>query len=259
MKSIRFGIKLWTINEDSFQACENLLKNQTFDYIELYIVPNRYNLDSLSRFSKYEVILHAPSFNHKFNIANKNNIFHDAIKSIQKVSEIVNSTHTIFHPGVKVDKTKQDYLEVVIDNIKEIQELGIEVIIENVPVLALDGTTKLVASSFEDFKLITEKTGALKCIDIAHTVASANFFKIDPMSYIKIFLELEPYMVHICDGDYNALTDKHLNINTGTFPLIDVLKLLPRDIYVSLETPKSDYLKLTDDIDNLNLLKNLLN
>ncbi len=259
MESIRFGIKLWTINEESFQACENLLESKTFDYLELYIVPNEYDLDSLSRFSKYDIILHAPSFNHKFNIINKNNIFHNAIKSIIEVSEVVRSTHTIFHPGVKIKKTNQNYLEVVINNIQEIQEQGVEVILENVPALALDGTTELIASRFKDFKFIIEKTKALVCIDIAHTVASANKFKIDPLSYIKNFLELEPYMVHICDGDYNAITDKHLSISKGSFPLTNILQLLPRDVHISLETPKVDFKKLKDDIENLYLLKNLLN
>lgn len=255
MISTRFGIKLWTINEESFRVCENLLEKGIFNYLELYVVPDEYNLDSLERFSKYEVILHAPSFNHKFNIVNKDKIFHSAIKSIIDVSNVVKSDYTIFHPGVQIKKSSENHLKYVISNLKEIDGLGLKVILENVPDLALDGSTKLIASLFEDFEYVIKETDTLVCVDIAHTIASANAFRIDPIVYLKKFLEIKPFIFHFCNSYYDTLTDVHLDIDKGNLPLNKIVKLIPENSLISLETPKKDMKNLTDDVRNLHLLK----
>lgn len=258
MNDFRYGIKLWTKNEESFLKCIQLLDEKTFDYLELYIVPDNFNSDSLLQFSNHEVILHAPSFNHNFNLIDKNEVFQKSLKSIKEVSEVVNSSLIIVHPGVQTIDLRQKLFDIVIANLKEIQELGLEIILENVPALALDSSTKMVASKYEDFKYVTNAAKTLVCIDVTHTICSANAYNIDPLIYLKKFIELDPFMIHFCNGNLESLVDLHLDIDKGNFPLKEILRMIPRNASISLETPKTDFKGLTNDVRNLELLKHLL-
>ncbi len=255
MKNFQLGIKLWSSNENSFPKCLELLEKNIFDYVEMYVVPGQKLVNELKKFNSHEVILHGPSYNHSFNIIDKNKNYFKGLKSVLEISNMVESKKVIFHPGIINNETIPDPLSLTILHVEEIQAMGIEVILENVPHIGIDGKTKLVAAEFNEFKLLKKKTDAQTCIDVAHTIASANIFKENPLHYFEKFLELNPMMIHLCDGDYNSTIDRHLGFNKGNFPLVEIIKRIPDKIKISLETPKEDFVNLSSDIQNLNIFK----
>jgi len=258
MKDFQLGIKLWSSNLSSFSKCLELLETKTFDYLELYVVPNIEVHNFIGNFSSYDVILHAPSFNHKFNLIDNNDIYNNGLASVIDLSDVVKSKNVIFHPGIIFEGMEQNFLEKAIQNINDIQELGLFVILENVPSIGIDNKSKLVAPNIVEFEYLVKETNSLICVDVAHTFASANYFKEDQLDFLKSFLKLKPEIIHLCNGDYSAITDKHLALDDGDFPLENIIPLLPNGVKISLETPKNDMINLTDDVRNLNILLELI-
>ncbi|MFA6888352.1 MAG: TIM barrel protein [Candidatus Woesearchaeota archaeon] len=81
------------------------------------------------------------------------------------------------------------------------------------------------------------KTGI--CLDISHAVITAEELKQKPETILKELCTLPIYHIHVCDGFLEIPEDKHLHIGEGNFPLKQYLKLLPKNIDVTLETGKN--------------------
>jgi hypothetical protein len=66
------------------------------------------------------------------------------------------------------------------------------------------------------------------------------------------FIILSPTMYHVMDGDYNRFYDKHYSIGYGSYPLSNIIKKIPKNAIITIETPKSSVMNLNDfkcDID----------
>ena len=95
------------------------------------------------------------------------------------------------------------------------------------------------------------ETGAGFCMDIGHAVCSANSHNINPIDYIRSFIELEPKLFHLSDGDYAGIYDQHPHIGEGSFPLKDILRILPDNSRITIETIKGSNRNLDDFISEL--------
>jgi hypothetical protein len=89
-------------------------------------------------------------------------------------------------------------------------------------------------------------------LDIGHAICAANALKIKPLEYLDSFIRLYPAMYHVMDGDYNGLYDKHYSIGYGNYPLADIIKKIPKNAIITIETLKNSLTDLNDfksDID----------
>ena len=70
-------------------------------------------------------------------------------------------------------------------------------------------------------------------------------------------MKLGPKVYHLSDGSMNSHTDSHLHYGDGDFELSKIIKLIPSNVYVSVETDKDPKLHLKDFERDVNYLKNL--
>ncbi len=256
MKNFRYGLKLHCTNYESFPKAVELLDSKVFDYLELYIIPNKFDEEKLTVFKEFEIIFHAPNYNHKFNLIDHNKTFFESLETVERAIQVLKSTHTIVHPGVKIEDDKE-YLDEVLESLNIVKSYGITPILENVPEMGLDGKSHLIAANFETFAEIINKSKTKLCVDFGHTIAAANYFEKEPLDYIKQFLSLNPYMTHITDGKLDSVIDQHHSIGSGEYPLEEIMKLLPVNQLISIETPKHDFVNLSSDIKDLKRLKEI--
>ena len=253
MKQI-LGLKIFTTNNTSFKKLREFYENKIIDYVELYIVPGEYDKASLSVLKGIPIIFHAPNLRHEFNLRDKNKVFHESLKTIKKVSAFFGEKRIIFHPGI--EKDKGDITE-IINNIRKIRK-DFDLILENVPKEPSISNKKLIAAKYEEFKHVIEETGTKFCLDIGHAIYSANYYHEDPIEYIKKYVQLGPYMFHLSDGNFVGLKDIHKSFFEGNFPIKEIIKILPKNARITLETPKSNFINLHEDILNIKKLRKLI-
>ncbi len=250
----RLGIKIWSINGDSFPRLKEMCDAGIINYIEMYTVPGSYDEALLSQLKGLPIIFHAPNFSHGFNIRDENDVYIESISTIKKFFKFFGNKPIIFHPGWEVGG---DDLSIVTGRLKTLLADGFDIILENVPKLPIRGEVSLLASAFEDFKKMARETGVKVCVDVGHTIASANYHGEEPIRYLEKFFSLDPYMIHLCDGKIDGNKDEHMDIGTGSFPLQKIADMVPPDAFVTLETPKSDFKELSEDIRNLSKIRSL--
>ena len=245
------GLKLWSTNENYVSSALNLYQKNLFDYIELYIKPN-----SLDKYIKLWVdikipfIIHAPHYGDNLNFSipesfeNNKKMANESIEFANKL----NAKYIIFHPGVNGE------IEETIAQINKISEKRI--IIENKPYLGLKNE-KCLGHSPEDIKLIQQETNAGFCLDIGHAICSANSKMVDPIEYIEKFIDLNPSMYHLTDGNYKSQYDSHLHFGEGDYPIKKILKLIKNDSTITNEAKKNSSENLDDFKKDMEYLKKI--
>jgi deoxyribonuclease-4 len=254
LHSHRIGVKIFTTNKQSFRKLREFYEKGIIDYIELYIAPEEVDIDSLNILKGIPIIFHAPHINHGFNLRDRDKIFDVSINTIRKVSEYFKVSTIIFHPGLE---SGENDIEAIKKTLKELKQ-DYDIILENMPKAPVRGQRNIIASNFQEFREIINETGLKVCIDIGHTICSANYYQENPLDYLKSFITLHPFMFHIGDGDFSSQTDVHKSLLEGDFPLSQILAMIPPNSRITLETPKSDFVLLNDDLMNLQILKNLI-
>ena len=112
-------------------------------------------------------------------------------------------------------------------------------IIENKPSIGLNGET-CIGSTPEEIDEIISATGVPFCLDIGHAICAANAHGVDPIEFLRDFLQRAPLMFHLTDGDWHSKRDSHLHFGEGNYPLDAILELLPRDARVTNEARRLD-------------------
>jgi RimJ/RimL family protein N-acetyltransferase len=140
---------------------------------------------------------------------------------------------------------------------KDYTELFASAIIENKPKIGLKMEDCIGAAPGEIEKLISE-TGMGFCLDIGHAVCYAAWAKIPYYDILDSFLKLNPCMFHLSDGFMNSNTDSHTNLGFGNYPLCNIIKLIPANAYVTIETNKDRALNLKDFQNDITYMKKLL-
>ena len=251
---IKLGLKLWSINECYIEEAHRLYKENYFDFIELYIIPNSYNkyADIWSNI-KIPFVIHAPHFREGFNLAKPEketvNLLY-ANESL-KFADLLDSKIIIFHPGIAGS------IEETVKQINLIDDRRI--VIENKPYYALQDELICNGNSVEEVKYIINNANIGFCLDVGHAFCSANARNIPPLPYLKEFINLNPKIYHLTDGDICSIFDKHEHFGNGNYNIKEILNILPDECMITIETVKDSKTSLIDFQNDIEFLRNIIN
>ncbi|MFW9868426.1 MAG: GNAT family N-acetyltransferase [Candidatus Thorarchaeota archaeon] len=254
LEHYRIGVKIFTVNQESFGKLKEFYEKKIIDYVELYIVPGVVDKKSLDILKEIPIIFHAPNINHGFDLRERNPVFEESLNTLKAISEYLGEKMVIFHPGLE---RGEDDIKHITATLKELRQ-DYDIILENMPKKPIKGHRGIIASHHDEFEKIVKDTGSKICIDIGHTICSANHYQVDALDYIQRFVDLGPFMLHIGDGVYSSRSDVHKPLTEGDFPLAKIVALIPPASTITLETPKTDFVLLSEDLENLQRLKNLI-
>ncbi|MFA5034387.1 MAG: TIM barrel protein [Candidatus Margulisiibacteriota bacterium] len=249
-----YGLKLWSTNRQYLPEARRLFQKGTYQFLELYVVPETINTLPIWLELKNEgvpVIIHAPHYGHGLNLAvpfaaaDNQRLAGEAFRFADDLgSEIV-----IFHPGIggtEAETVRQ--LKLLADR---------RIVIENKPYVTVDGQKICNGHSPEAIALIVKETGAGFCLDLGHAICSANAQRREPFAYLKEFIALKPKLFHLTDGDSQSDRDSHRHFGRGNYDLPKLLALIPAESKITVETIKSDPASLNDFVADLEVLKHV--
>ncbi len=249
--SYEIGLKLWSTNIQYTNQIINLYDSGTFDYIELFTVPKTYK-DTISVWQKFSIpfVIHAPhtSFGMNFSLIKLREQNKPLIQEALDFADILSADSIIFHPGVNGSlKETIRQISLINDN---------RICIENKPYWGINNEL-CIGSSPEEISMIMVQAKTSFCLDIGHAICAANAKKQNPIIAIRQFLALNPVLFHLSDGNYAGIYDQHEHFSTGNFPLPDIIRMLPGNARITIETKKESSEHLNDFIQDSRYLKNL--
>ncbi len=242
----KIGLKLWSTNTDHYlREAKRLYEDGIFDYIELYCVPNTIN--KLNAWSKLHdllgipFIIHNAHYQHGFNLADKQLRKENLLLAAQSFfyADKLEAKNVIFHCGTNGDISESvEQLRLLKDS---------RILIENKPYQAVRNNGNLCRGySPDEIHFVVEKTKCGFCLDISHGICAANSLNIDPIIFLKSFILLKPSMFHLCDNHFFSPIDAHMHLSKGDYPLQEILKLLPPNSSISIETKKDFKTSISD-------------
>lgn len=239
---IKLGLK---IGSKDTQYAEEILKyyeQGIFQYIELFAISGTYS-DTIDHWKQFDIPfgIHAPHSAAGLNLAcvANRNLNKNKIAESVKFADALKAKYIIFHSG-----TNGIPNEVVTQLTPFADE---RFLIENKPIRGLDGST-CVGSIFGDLKLIIDGigSGCGFCLDFGHAICAARTLKKEPMEFINELRNLNPRVYHLTDGDFNSELDSHLHYGAGSFPLKDLLALVPDGGMVTNEAKRFNLESLSE-------------
>ncbi len=231
---INLGLKLGSKDIQYTDEILEYYEQGVFQYIELFTLSGTFD-DTISYWMQFNIPfgIHAPHSAAGLNLAcvanrelNKNKIA-EAIK----FADVLKAKYIIFHSGTNGMPNE------VVTQLKQFADERF--LIENKPIRGLDGST-CVGSVYGDLKLIIDGIGkgCGFCLDFGHAICAANTLKREPMEFVKELCKLNPRVYHLTDGDYHSELDSHLHYGKGSFPLKELLSLIPNDGMVTNEAKR---------------------
>ncbi len=250
----QIGLKLFSTNRQYIENAVKLFDKNIYQYIELYTVPGSYG-DYKDDWKNLNIpyVIHAPHSAHGLNLAKsekeKKNM--ELADDAKRYADCLKADIIIYHPG------NDGRIEEAASQLRKINDNRI--VVENKPYFSLDTDIICVGHSPEEIKYIIDCCNTGFCLDIGHCVFSANAKKTNPIEYLKRFLEYNPSIFHLTDGNYSNLTDEHEHLGDGSFELNKIFSILPDKIRLTLETKKDFDDSLGDfekDVEYLNRIIN---
>ena len=253
----KLGLKLWSINTDFYyEEAKRLYKEEIYDYIELYIVPN--TLDTLSKWKKLNIpfIIHAPHSLHGFNLANKekkqSNL--EIYKEVKQFADELKAKYIIFHGGIdgSVEETARQ-----LASFNEYRAL-----VENKPYVALPNKTGdkfCRGATMEELQYIKKITKCGFCLDVGHAICSANSQNKEPYSFLYEIMSLNPQIFHLSDiTDIKSPYDAHPHLGIGQLDFKQIFDMLENNKYITIETNKDSKESLDDFKKDIQWLKRII-
>jgi RimJ/RimL family protein N-acetyltransferase len=243
---MKLGLKLFSTNTGLIPAAQKLRKEKIYDYIELYVVPGSFN-SVFKAWTALDIpfIIHAPHSYSGLNMSireceDSNRVL---IEEVELFRSQLNPLKVIFHSGINgsVDET----IRQIILFKKMFSDLFNSGVIENKPKIGINGEV-CIGTSPDEIAFIKKETDIGFCLDIGHAVYYAASANLPYPFVIERFLELKPKMYHISDGIVSSERDSHLNFGDGNLDLSRIIKKIPNDAYVTIETEKDLSLELSD-------------
>jgi len=251
MKQIQIGLKLWSTNDNYLKPAKDLFDQGVFDYIELYFVPGTLNTYKLWNSLDIPVAVHAPHERHGLNLSLKANLSHnqELLKETLMFANKTQSNYIVVHPGYggNVDEVVNQLFPFKNEKI----------CIENMPLKLLNTSDVSVGATYEDLVKIINKLGISFCLDINHSICTANALSFDLYSFIQQLSKLEPIFVHISDNAKSEVIDTHLHLGKGDHDFNKIFKIISCD-QVLIETNKDSPDNLLDFNEDVNYLKMIL-
>ena len=233
---MQFGLKLGSKNTSYTEDIHFFYKREYFQYIELFATPESFD-DTIEYWKQLSIpiIIHAPhsfaGMNLSLSEERENNI--NKIKETFRFADALGSEFIIFHSGINGTIEEAIYqLRPFIDS---------RCLIENKPKKGLKDE-KCIGSTPEEIKHLLNELQISFCFDIGHAICAANSLEREPIGFMKEFLNLNPSMYHLTDGDYKNEHDTHLHYGKGTFPLKELIKIIPSESKITNEAKHEDNL-----------------
>ena len=249
---LNLGLKLWSKNIRYLEEANQLFENGFCGYIELYIVPHSFK-DTIKLWKqiKRPYIIHSPNAPDGINLSGNNTFKKNLlyIEACDRFADELNSDDIIIHPG---------YSGKIEDSIAQLNKLNNKrLVVENNPYLAMDSKSICNGNTPEEIKTIIDNCDTEFCLDIAHAICAANSHKTDPIKYINRFLKLSPAIFHLSDGNFKGEMDEHMHFGEGSYPLEQIIKFLPDNSRITIETPKTSSDNLNDFIKDIKYIWNV--
>lgn len=251
---IKYGLKIWSTNDDCFPEALKYCRNNLVDFIELYLVPGVSLNNARKILAGAPVQIHAPHDEHGFDIFKLNEEMAAQFKNLViGAADFFGSRYIVVHAGLGRDTA------IFKENIKKISDRRI--IIENMPKQALNDAL-CFGYSLAQLEFIKKECGLDICLDFGHAIGSAASQGIDYKKFLDDLVSvLNPTYFHLCGGFSGAIKDEHLNLDEGNFDLFWIKNKLneisrQRDIYLVFEVPKAGE-DLANDLRNIEYFKNL--
>lgn len=242
----QIGLKLWSNNIVYGNSLTELHRRNVFDYIELYIVPNSQRT-CISRWKgkPWPYVLHAPHSYSGLNMSlskceRRNRLL---IDETDKFRSALKPGNVIFHPGIN-GSIKETIRQLLFFK-AEYPDLFNLALIENKPRIGLKRET-CIGSSPEEIKRIVDETGLGFCLDVGHAINYSAWANLKYDEVLDQFLSFNPKIYHLSDGDDNSEKDCHLNFGKGNFDLRNIIKKIPINTQITIETEKNPSLDLSD-------------
>lgn len=246
----QLGLKLWSTNRQYIEEALSLYDQGLYQYIELFAEPGSFD-ECIDWWKQLQIpfVIHAPHFIKGLNFGRPEAERQNAVlvEETKRFADALNASLIIFHPGI------DGYLA---ESIRQIQKFyDSRMAIENKPYRVTVNDLICIGNSPEEIQKIVEVCSVKFCLDIGHAICSANAHSINPFLFIKKFLALKPAMFHLTDGDFKGIYDQHLHLGFGTYLLQDLIKLIPPNVLLTLETEKLFKDSLADFKDDLRFFR----
>ncbi|MBN1881988.1 MAG: TIM barrel protein [Deltaproteobacteria bacterium] len=251
MDDYKIGLKIWSINKEYFQPAQILISEGYCDFLEIYYVPGS-SADYVSLWKKIDapIFVHAPHYSHRVNLSLRE--FEEGNR--KSLDEAITFAKRLDARGAIIHGGTGGTIDELIRQISRFDRNTL--IIENKPVCGLNDAF-CVGVTPEDIKTILDELGMRFCLDISHAIIAANTLGIDALELIDSFISLGPTLYHLCDSYTDGNVDHHLNIGDGDYDFPALLSHIPKDAWITLETPKNKKPGLLDVIDDVQLLRHL--
>jgi len=255
---IKWGLKLWASNLHYIKPAVDLYHKGVFQYIELFIdSDNNGNYADHWKTLGIPYHLHAPHSYSGLNLSvcakEKENL--KIVEKVDQYRKYLNPEKIIFHPGIEGE---------IHETIRQLQciqrkyaDLFAISVIENKPRLGVKGE-HCVGSSPNEIKQILEALPMGFCLDVGHAMCYAAWSKEKWQDVLNKFLNLSPSVYHLSDGDVNSQIDQHLHLGKGNYDLKKIIRMIPLDTYVAVETDKDSKTDLNDFAEDANYIKGFL-
>lgn len=233
---IGLGLKIGSCDTQYTDEILEYYEQGIFQYIELFTIPGTYD-DTISYWKQFKIPfgIHAPHSAAGLNLANVANrrVNVPKIAEAVKFADELNAKYIIFHSGINGMPCE------VVNQLRPFADERF--LIENKPIRGLDGST-CVGNVYGDLKLIIEGIGkgCGFCLDFGHAICAANTLKREPLEFIKELTKLNPRVYHLTDGDYKSELDSHLHYGVGSFPLKELLAIVPDGGMVTNEAKRKN-------------------
>lgn len=242
---MKFGLKLWSTNQDTLPQAEELIEEGVFQYIELTPIPGT----KVDAFLSYDLpyVIHITTERHGVNIANNEiRVFNfETIQNCIEWADQLQASYMILHPGFGQIRDALNFLNDICDK---------RILIENMPKVGLSDESMVGYTPNQINRLMDNKFGF--CLDFGHAIKAAVSLNKNYKQFIAEFLELKPKMFHISDGNSYNEKDEHLNIDEGDYDFEFLMGCAKKSKskYITLECPRTDLDAFDEDFKNLDRL-----
>lgn len=242
-KHLHLGLKIGSRDICYTDEIIQYFHDGVFQYIELFTIPDTYKetiayWKTLAAEHNIPFGIHAAHSAAGLNPSEKSDRESNKpkIEEAYRFADDLNARYVIFHPGISKSGLEGRCEETIAQLSTYADE---RTLIENKPRKGLDGSD-CVGSTFEELKNIIDgiRKNVGFCLDFGHAICAANTYKAEPLAYIKKMMELNPRLFHLTDGDVKSELDSHLHYGAGTFPLKQLLALVPDGNMVTNEAKR---------------------
>lgn len=247
---IKYWLKLWSTNQELFWDAIQLIHEWYFDFIELYIIPNGFDVLILEEFrlAKIPISFHLPHGAHGFNPIDPSNPSELIWNQLSVYIDFLNPFALILHPESGID------LDILNKRLSFFNENRI--LIENMP-----KKSSLIKDMFF-FGYSVEQIWEIKkihngfCFDFAKAKSSAISQWIDVIDFSNELIQLmNPNYFHISWFLWNTEVDEHFDLWEWDNMLMCHMKNIisgianSKNIYIVFECKKKKWLE--NDVKNL--------